>query len=288
MDDNARAVAETYNRDTEREWRRLDKDPYHALEFQVVMHHLRKYLPPQGKILDAGGGPGRYAIELCRAGYEVVLLDLSSGNIALAREKFSLQPKDVQDRLLEAVVGDVRDLSRFEAGSFDAVLCLGGPLTHISGADDRSRAVSELIRVAKPGSVACIEVVGYLAVLRTILLEFSHELLDPSFEKLVQEGDATGPTKSTWHFFRADEIRQLAESHGLETVEMAGCQGLSAGVVEATNALAQDEAKWKVWVDLLLRTSTEPAVVDMAEHILYVGRVPVTAKPDRAELKAPR
>jgi ubiquinone/menaquinone biosynthesis C-methylase UbiE len=274
MHDETRAVAETYDRDTEREWQRLVKTPYHTLEFQVVMHHLRKHLPSHGRILDAGGGPGRYAIELCQAGYEVVLLDLSPGNIALAREKFSLQPQKVQNRLLETVVGDVRDLSRFDAGSFDAVLCLGGPLTHISEADGRSRAVSELVRVAKPGAIVCIEVVGYLAVLRTILLEFSHELLDPSFERLVQEGDATGPTKSTWHFFRADEIRQLAESHGLETVEVAGCQGLSTGLIEATNLVAQDEAKWQVWVDLLLRTSTEPAVVDMAEHILYIGNAP--------------
>jgi SAM-dependent methyltransferase len=273
MDDDTRAIAETYNRDAEREWQRLVKDPYRALEFQVVMHHLRKHLPPQGRILDAGGGPGRYAIELCQAGYEVVLLDLSAGNIALAREKLSLQPIEVQNKLLEAAVGDVRDLSRFEPRSFDAVLCLGGPLTHISDADGRSRAVSELVRVAKPGAVVFIVVVGYLAVLRTILLEFSHELLDLPFERLVREGDATGPTRSIWHFFRADEIRQLAESHGLETIEMAGCQGLSTGLIEATNALAQDEAKWQVWVDLLLRTSTEPAVVDMAEHILYIGRV---------------
>jgi ubiquinone/menaquinone biosynthesis C-methylase UbiE len=287
MDADMRAVAETYDRDTEREWQRLAKDPYHTLEFQVVMYHLRKRLPPQGKILDAGGGPGRYAIELCQAGYEIVLLDLSPGNIALAREKFELQPQTVQDRLLQAVVGDVRDLSRFEPGSFDAVLCLGGPLTHISDADDRSRALSELVRVARTGAIVGIEVVGYLAVLRTILLEFSHELLDPSFEKLVQEGDTMGPTKSTWHFFRADEIRQLAESHGLETIEMAGCQGLSTNLVEATNRIAEDEAKWKRWVDLLLRTSTEPAAVDMAEHMLYIGRVPVVT-PDRAGLKAPR
>ena len=269
-------VTELYDQNAEREWQRLVKDPYHTIEFRVVMHHLLKHLPPVGTILDAGGGPGRYSIELCKHGYEVVLLDLSPGNITLARDKFSLRPKEVQNKLLEAVVGDIRDLSRFETGSFDAVLCLGGPLTHISGADGGSRAVSELARVAKSGAVIYIEVVGYLAVLRTILLEFSYELLEPPFEKLVQEGDAIGPTKSMWHFFRADEIRQLAESHGLETVEMAGCQGLSTGLIEATNALAQDEAKWKVWVDLLLRTSTEPAVVDMAEHILYVGRVPAS------------
>lgn len=37
--------------------------------------------------------------------------------------------------------------------------------------------------------------------------------------------------------------------------------------------LGQDEAKWRRWVELVLETSNEPAVVDMAEHILYVGKV---------------
>jgi hypothetical protein len=53
---------------------------------------------------------------------------------------------------------------------------------------------------------------------------------------------------------------------------MAGCQGLSTGLAEATNLLKQDEAKWNRWVDLVLATSAEPAVVDMAEQILYVGQ----------------
>ena len=54
---------------------------------------------------------------------------------------------------------------------------------------------------------------------------------------------------------------------------MAGCEGLSTGLPEATNRLGEDEAKWRRWVELVLETSAEPAVVDMAEHILYVGRV---------------
>jgi 2-polyprenyl-3-methyl-5-hydroxy-6-metoxy-1,4-benzoquinol methylase len=40
------------------------------------MHFLEKHLPKKGLILDAGGGPGRYTIELARSGYDVVLLDL--------------------------------------------------------------------------------------------------------------------------------------------------------------------------------------------------------------------
>ena len=43
--------------------------------------------PPPARVLDCGGGPGRYAVELARWGYDVTLFDLSAGNLALAREK---------------------------------------------------------------------------------------------------------------------------------------------------------------------------------------------------------
>ena len=118
-------VADVYNSDPEREWKRLEKDPYHTIEFLVTMHYIKKHFPPKGKILDAGGGPGRYSIELCKMGYDVVLLDISEGCIATAKRHFLSEPKSVQDKMSEFVVGDISDLSRFETNSFDAILCLG-------------------------------------------------------------------------------------------------------------------------------------------------------------------
>ncbi len=77
-------------------------------------------------------------------------------------------------------------------------------------------------------------------------------------------------TGTEWHFFRAEELRDLAESCGLMTIEMAGCQGLSSSLVEATNRVAEDEAKWERWKELVIETSTEPAMVDTSEHLLYI------------------
>ena len=74
-------------------------------------------------------------------------------------------------------------------------------------------------------------------------------------------------------FFRASELQRLAESCGLTTLEMVGCEGLSTGLPEATNRAAEDPTKWERWVELVLETATEPAIVDMAAHILYIGRV---------------
>jgi len=265
-------VARIYDDNSEYEWERLDRDPYHTLEFTVVMHHVRKYVPPGSDILDAGGGPGRYAIQLCRDGHRITLLDLSSGCIETAREKFAAEPESVRNRLSELMVGDVRNLSRFGPDRFDAALCLD-PLSYVIKAAEREQAISELIRVTKPGGIVFIAVRGYLAVLRTILDRFSDDMLKPLFGTLVQSGD-TDVGGVPCHFFRADEIRRQAECCGLKTIEMAGCEGLSTGMIEATNRIGQDAEKRGRWTDLIVKTSTEPAVVDMAEHMLYIGQTP--------------
>ena len=61
---------DSYTDCVRREWRRLVKDAYHGLEFQTSLHFLEEHLPQKGLVLDAGGGPGRYAIELARKGLE--------------------------------------------------------------------------------------------------------------------------------------------------------------------------------------------------------------------------
>lgn len=254
------------------EWDRLERDAYHSLEFIVTMHYLRKYLPSQGTILDAGGGPGRYAIELCRLGYEVVLLDASPGLIEMAGEKFAQELLEVRERLTERVVGDICDLSRFPDERFDAVVSLGGPITHISDRNDQERAVQEMARVTRPGGLVFISAVGYLACLQALLTKFPHEIADVEFRAFRKHHNHRSRGMD-WHFFTADELRVLAESCGLTTLDMAGLEGLSSPLPEATNALHENEAAWQAWLEAVLETASDPAVADTSGHILYIGRV---------------
>jgi hypothetical protein len=115
--------------------------------------------------------------------------------------------------------------------------------------------------------------VGYLAVMRWMLNNSSDDLISPQFETFLQDGNILGATRSTWHFFRAAELRAVGEACGLQTVEMRGCQGLSSGLGIATNQLAEARPDlWQVWHALLLRTASDPTLVDSSEHILWVGR----------------
>ena len=263
-------IADLYNEDPEGEWARLNKSPYNQLEFSVFMHHIEGFLPSQGLILDAGGGPGRYTVEFCKRGLEVVLLDLSSSCIAFAEAKVAELGPKTRECLRESVVGNVIDLSRFSAETFDVVLCLD-PLSCLPNRTDQEQALLELVRVAKTGSPVVLAVRGYLDVLRTLVRVAAHELVDGTLDTLHQTGNCN-VRGVPHHFFRSDEIRELAESCGLSTLLQAGGEGLSSAMPEATAAIAVDAGIWQRWVGVVIDTSTEPSVVDTSGHMLYIGQ----------------
>jgi SAM-dependent methyltransferase len=267
------AVAEAYNRDPEREWGRLARDAYRQLEFDLTWDALTRRLSPGMKVLDAGGGPGRYSLALCRAGFRVTLFDLSPGLLAKAREQFEHESLEVRSRLEAVELGDLRDLARYADGTFDAVVCLGGPLSHIPAEAERRKAAEEMARVVRLGGLLLLTGIGYLAVMRWMLNYQSDELISADFEPFFHTGDITGATQTLWHFFRAAELRALGEGCGLETIEMLGCQGLSSGLVDASNRAALERPDlWVAWRRLVLRTASEPSLVDTSEHILWVGK----------------
>jgi S-adenosylmethionine-dependent methyltransferase len=84
-----------------REWRRLVRDPYQRLEFDTTMFFLRRTLPKMGLVLDAGGGPGRYSIELGKQGYDVVLLDLVPKMLEFASKQ--IRRAGIQDKVKQLV-----------------------------------------------------------------------------------------------------------------------------------------------------------------------------------------
>jgi len=140
-------VKQWFTKTARYEWKRLQQDPYHQIEFIVSTYFLEKYLPKHGLVLDAGGGPGRYTIELAKRGYEVVLLDLVKEMLKLAKRK--IKRAGVLRKVKQFVHGSVEDLSMFTDETFDAVLCLGAPLCHLLDTKQREKAAMELVRVAK-------------------------------------------------------------------------------------------------------------------------------------------
>ncbi len=272
-------VRKYYDENAEREWGRLACDAYHSLEFIVTMHFLDKHLPKKGLILDAGGGPGRYTIELAKKGYEVILHDLSPKCLEVASKE--IEKAGVKGQIKKIVEDSITDLSQFASGGFDAVLCLGA-LSHLIERRDREKAASELVRVAKKDAPIFVSVIGLYGVFRTILQRpyLRDELTAPFHEETFSRGIH----RSAWHkhepvqgfpdayFFHPSELRDLFEKRGVETLEMATCEGLSSHLQEETNTIYEDKEKWEQWLQLILRTCNDPCMLGLGEHFLYIGR----------------
>jgi SAM-dependent methyltransferase len=264
-------VRDYYTGQVLKEWRRLVRDAYHRVELETTLHFLEKYLPKKGKILDAGGGPGRYTIELAKRGYEVVLLDMTPANLEFARRR--IKRAKLGDRVTEIVEGSIVDLSRFADGHFDAVICLGGPLSHILDKNKRDSAISELIRVTKRGGPLFASVMSRLNLLAVGLTMFQHEIEMPHFVQIRDTGSYEGGYGFTCcHFFLPEELREAFSGKGVTIVEMAGLEGIGSLHRRKVNQLARDEKRWPIWRETHYQTCTHPSVVGMSEHMLIVGK----------------
>jgi SAM-dependent methyltransferase len=264
-------VREYYTGCVRAEWRRLVKDAYHRLEFETTLHFLKKYLPPNGLILDAGGGPGRYTLELAKRGYDVDLLDLTPANLDFARRR--IKKAGLKDRVKDIVEGSIVDLSRYQDDTFDAVVCTGGPLSHVLSARDREKAVGELVRVARPGAPIFVSVIGRLGLLVLILMESQLEIDLPHFKPMRDTGDYFGVRGFTsCHFFLPEELPEAFRQQDVEILELAGLEGISTHHSRSLNQIARDEKRWKIWLETHLQTCTHPSVVGMSEHMLIVCR----------------
>lgn len=135
------------------EWERLRSTPITRVEHLITLHCLDRYLPDKGLILDAGSGPGRYAIHLARLGYRVAAFDLVREMLEFAWGK--LVEAEIGARAVCLVEGDIASLPCTD-GVFDSIISLGAPLSHIINPQARSCAVAEMARAVKPGGVIMI------------------------------------------------------------------------------------------------------------------------------------
>ncbi len=261
----------------EHEWTRLtNPENDGVVEFAVNTRTIARYLPPKARVLDIGGGPGRYALWLAAQGHRVVLADLSPALLAIARRQAAQSPNA---GAIEAIVeADAGDLSRWPDGSFDAALSFG-PFYHLVEAGERERAAAELARVIRPGGYAFVALMPYLALLRRTLAlpDERRHLGDPAFVAALLEGGIfrnDRPGRFTGAYgVRAEEVAPFFARHGFSAQALLASEGFTAGLGPALADLAtQDPKLYEAALDLIVRTAAEPSILGLCNHLLYVGR----------------
>jgi SAM-dependent methyltransferase len=253
-------AAEYFDDYGEREWKRFEDGTTPGPSMTIHTQILEGYVRPGDRVLDAGAGPGRFTLEMLRLGAHVTALDISQGQLELLQAR-------VPD--VEAVVGDITDLSRFPDDSFDATVCFGGPLSYV--VDRAERAVAELARVTRSGGHVLVSVMGLAGAVihfAPIIVELarrdgvakSQEIAHTGF---LPEGEGYGHLAMRMYLW--EELEALLEPHG-EVVE-----GAAAGVLPH---LEVEEPEIRALLEEFEeKLAYDPGSRSCGEHIIGVLRV---------------
>jgi tellurite methyltransferase len=87
-------------------------------EMLAFINHLKRRLPKGGTVLDVGGGDGRNALPLARAGFKVHVIDVNGEDIKALKDRARLEGLT---HLVEGTIGDIRRCAL--KGKYDAVIC---------------------------------------------------------------------------------------------------------------------------------------------------------------------
>ncbi len=256
------------------EWGRLES-PAGRLEFDRCMHVLNDGLDAHSRVLDLGGGPGRYTVALTRRGHRVTLVDLSDKHVRRARRE--LLEHDLLDRVEGLHQGNARDLSMLADGSFDAVVAFG-PFYHLVEADGRAAAAAEIARVVRDGGRVFVQFLppasGFVRLIERAA-DHPDQIDARSIEVALDEHVFHNPSDQGFqegYYAEIDEVRALFEARGIAELDALSIRGVAAGQEDKLLRLRDVQpALYEKCYELLERTARRPDVIAMGQIAVWVG-----------------
>ena len=97
-----------------------------------------------------------------------------------------------------------------ESKSFDAVVCLGGPMSHIMEEKERKKAAAELVRIAKPMAPIFVSAIDMFTIFGGTVSTFQTDLDIRHIDKWAETMDYFGGYGFLpFHGFRPYELEGL-------------------------------------------------------------------------------
>lgn len=231
-----------------------------SLRTEIPREFIKKYIQPTDITLDAGGGVGINAIIMAGLCKSVTLLDIT--HEILARARVNINDSGMQDSI-HILQADICDLSAFEDGDFSFVVCVGDALSYVL--DQREKAIAELVRVARSGSILIFGGDSKYGFMRLRLAEAK---LDEAVDILRTSETTCGMGPRT-HLYTVSEMRSLLERNGCRLIEIASTPSLS-NTIDTTPYIGMD--RWEELKALEMEICTKPELLGIGLHLLFVAQ----------------
>ena len=267
MKQDTAAVRDHYNANAQREWNRIDEHPF---EFLLTTYMMEKYIHAGDRILDIGGGPGRYAIHFAKRGCNVTLVDLSEENVRLANENAS-----VSGVVIQSHTEDCLHLDALSLGLYDHVFLMG-PLYHLLDPADQKDAVEIALSHLRPGGKLYVSfILAFGAIIfdlkngGNIVRDYTNPATRPLIDDVVFGEDYRGQAFTRVCLSNQRSILPFMEQFPLKKLHLFGQEGILAP--NENELLQRDQEEINCWIELAKRFLEIPELLSFSEHAMYIG-----------------
>jgi SAM-dependent methyltransferase len=251
------------------EYERHEKSPEQRIKYELHLGCLRSFVTSGSRVLEIGAGPGRFTEVLAEMSCRISVVDLSSGQLRLNRERAHERGYAASvDAWLSA---DMCDLSALKAERFDAIVAFGGPFSYVL--DRRDRALQECLERLEPSGHLLLSVMSKWGTIHAFLRGV-YDLPAEEIEAITRTGDVTPTTSPSsasdghfFHMFTADELREFLEGHALSVDFIAASNAVST----KWSDLLEDEETFTRVLELEDEAARSSGALDMGTHILAVA-----------------
>jgi len=218
------------------------------------------------RMLDAGAGIGHITIPFAAEGHHLTLYDRDESMVEFALR--ILKEHDLESSA-KAVQGEMCALKKFESNIFDLVVSFSA-LEHC---EFPNLAVSEMVRVSKPGGRIICVAANYMARLKSAMKRRDLEAARRVMQQSVFEARESDKPYLVWGF-RADELWGYFAAAGAKVEWIKGERILKMllgdeGLDELVNAWGMDKC-----LDLEFDLAEDPALAGAGEYYCVLAMKP--------------
>lgn len=235
------------------------------VEYRTTMKYIEESLAgiSDPSILEIGAGTGRYSVTLAKQGRRVTALELIAHNLEILRSKL-----DGTESIC-AMQGNALDLSMFSDSAFDLTMLLG-PMYHLYKKEEKLRALSEAVRVTKPGGHI---LVAYCMNEPTVIqyvfgLNHLREVMD--LNMLTPDWRCISEPKDLFEMVRTEEIAELDASVPVKRIKLVATDGATNYKREFIDAM--DDETFGKWMEYHFTICERQDLIGASHHTLDILR----------------
>ena len=234
------------------------------VEYITTMKYVEKYLRPGMRILEIGAATGRYSHALAKKGYQVDAVELVEHNIEIFKQNTP------PGKTVTITQGNAMDLSLFDDNTYDITLLLG-PMYHLFTTEDKLKALSEAIRVAKKNGIIFVAYcMGDASILSYGLIR--GEIYN-IIEKCMLNPETFDTFSNPWDIFelhRKEDIDELRSKFNVTQLHFVASDGYTNHMRKTVDNM--DEQMYELYVKYHLATCERPDMIGYSHHTLDIFR----------------